>query len=306
NRFGGSRWRGRIYGGQFAGPVVRRPLIYHGPFGTGMFQTLYAGSPSWLHVLVTSVEYYVVLLLPLATLATLFHWLLPVLLLAAGLPAGLGLIAAWQVDIPRRMRRFWSRPLVAVLFLLQPVVRGWARYQGRLFLAQTPVRVRRNFRAVSERGGTAQRSRMAFRAPSGIGRLCFLERLVQRLRREGWQFRSDGGWSPNDLEIYGSRWSKLLLATASEYTDDGSHVLRCRLKPARTLPARLVLWLLTAIAIGGLGWRDAWQASRLAGFLPALGCLLWFRHDARRLQAQAGVLIRRVAEDVGIVEAEGP
>lgn len=302
NRFGGSRWRGRIYGGQFAGPVVRRPRIYHGTFGTGLFQTLYTGSPTWLPTLVTSLEYYVLVLLPLATLTTLSHWLLPVAILAAGLPVTVSLLAACQVEIPRRMRRLWSRPLVAMLYLLQPVVRGWARYQGRLFLRQTPLRVRRNFRAVSEAARPVSAAALAFQVQPGMHRLLFLERLLRKLRTEGWQFRQDGGWSPYDVEIYGSRWSKLLLTTASEYQADGGQVLRCQLRDARTLPARLVFWLFVAVAFWFLGWNEEADAYRLALFLLPLSFLGWLHQDARRLRAQVGVLLRRVAEDSGMCE----
>ena len=53
---GGSVWRGRIYGPSRDGVRTRRPMIYHGLFGAGLFQSLYT-PPSPLSLLwATSLE----------------------------------------------------------------------------------------------------------------------------------------------------------------------------------------------------------------------------------------------------------
>ena len=41
NMLGQSRWLGRIYGDSPSGLLSRRPVIYYGTFGSGLFQTLY-------------------------------------------------------------------------------------------------------------------------------------------------------------------------------------------------------------------------------------------------------------------------
>ena len=41
NSFGGSVWQGRIYTASKFGLTFRRPIIYHGLFATGFFQSLY-------------------------------------------------------------------------------------------------------------------------------------------------------------------------------------------------------------------------------------------------------------------------
>ena len=41
NTLGASHWRGRIYGGDQIGVRVGGDVIYHGLFGTGLFQTIY-------------------------------------------------------------------------------------------------------------------------------------------------------------------------------------------------------------------------------------------------------------------------
>jgi len=48
NSLGGSIWRGRIYSASKYGIVLRPPIIYHGIFASGFFQTLYTSPPAGL------------------------------------------------------------------------------------------------------------------------------------------------------------------------------------------------------------------------------------------------------------------
>ena len=41
NTLGASHWRGKIYGGDEIGIRIGGDVIYHGVFGTGLFQTIY-------------------------------------------------------------------------------------------------------------------------------------------------------------------------------------------------------------------------------------------------------------------------
>jgi glycosyltransferase involved in cell wall biosynthesis len=300
NRFGGSRWRGRIYGGAQAGPVTRKPIIYHGRFGLALFQTLYRSDPSWMLTLATSIEYYVLLVLPLAILGAMFRGLLPAAGLAALVPLLASATAAGQARLPERKRRLWSRPVLAVLFLLQPLVRGWARYQGRLFLQQTPRRVRRDFRALSEMPRGAPPEQLVFQAPKGLDRPAFLERLTRRFAAGGWQFRTDTGWSPWDLEVYGSRWSKLQLTTAAEYEPDGRPWIRCRLRAALPLPARLALGALSGVAVLWLGLRGPLHPGEWLVLLLPAAFAAFLRWDQRGLRREAAIFVRRVAEELGM------
>lgn len=304
SRFGGSRWKGRIYGGAQAGAVTRSPIIYHGRFATAMFQTLYRSDPSWMLTLATSLEYYVLLILPLAVLGTMFRWLLPMAAMALMIPLLASVTAAWQVELPLRKRRLWSRPVVALLFLLQPLVRGWARYQGRLFLGQTPRAVRESFRAISERAPEDARGELAFLAPEGLHRGDFLDCLAGRLDRDGWRMRVDTGWSPFDLEVYGSRWSKLRITTASEYEPDGRAWIRCRLKVARTLPARMTLWVLSGLVVSFIGLNEEGGWAEWLWLLVPLACAAFLLADQRRLRGQVAVFMRQVARDLGLTQKE--
>lgn len=300
NRFGASRWRGRIYGGAPRVSLPGRPIIYHGRYGAGLFQTLYGTDLTGLLGLATSLEYHVLVELPLLILTVPFRWLWPLASGALLLPLALSIASARQVRLPRRKHRLWSRPVVALLFYLQPIIRGWARYQGRLFLGQTPRRVRLDFRTLTERRPEDDRGHLVFIGPATLDRIGFLETLRARFEAQGWRVRPDAGWSPFDLEIYGSHWSKLQLTTAAEYEPDGRPWIRCRLRTAATLPGRLVFWALGGFALVGIG---------LAGGEPGpawLGCLLpaawtiWLRRDQRALRRQVAVFLRRVLETLGL------
>src|SRR5207237_9286720 len=69
---------------------------------------------------------------PLLLLSIYFPWLLSLAVASMALSLGVCGVAAAQAELPPGKSRFWSRPLVACLFFLQPLVRGWARYRSRL------------------------------------------------------------------------------------------------------------------------------------------------------------------------------
>ena len=77
NSFGGSIWHGRIYTASKFGVMLRRPIIYHGIFASGFFQTLYRSEPAFALMFCTSLEYHVLITLPLLTLSAPFPYLFP-------------------------------------------------------------------------------------------------------------------------------------------------------------------------------------------------------------------------------------
>src|SRR5262249_6135251 len=76
--------------------------------------------------------FHLLVTLPLALVAWLFPFVWPVAVSSMLLSLGVSAAAAVQAEIPPAKRRLWSRPLVVLLFLLQPVSRGLARYRSRL------------------------------------------------------------------------------------------------------------------------------------------------------------------------------
>jgi glycosyltransferase involved in cell wall biosynthesis len=128
NMLGNSRWAGRIYGDISGALLAARPIVYHGAFGMGLFQTLYEPKGSLAAYLPLSMEWMVVAVA--CMLATPFA-------LTAG-AVGLVMAAttlafvAYRVSkarLPEHHDNLASRLTIAGLTLAQPVLRGWTRYK---------------------------------------------------------------------------------------------------------------------------------------------------------------------------------
>ncbi len=240
NRFGGSMWHGRIYTAAKIGVETRRPVIYHGIFGSAPFQSIYTRDASLTLVVGTSLEFHVLFTLPLLVVSAVipFVWTLGVASLLFSL--GLCVTAAIQAEIPTSKSRFWSRPLVTLLFFLQPIVRGWARHRGNLLGSQTPLSARETLDSLSLADRTGALDHLLYWAEHGLDRMTFLAHVLERLDSLGWQNKPDAGWSPFDVEIYGSRWARLQLLTAVEFHAGGRRMLRCRLHSEWSSFARVI------------------------------------------------------------------
>lgn len=300
NFFGGSIWRGRIYADSKAGPIIRPAIIYRGPFGSADFQTLYAGEPVRALMLCTTLEYYVLVALPLWVLSATFHYLLPLAMTSLLIPLGVCVAAAVQADLPRAQRRWWSRPLVAILFLLQPVARGWARYRHRLALRPTPIAVEHNLDSLALRAGKQSLEEVSYwsEAPSGAGvdRLKWVADLLRHLDQRGWPHRSDIGWSDYDVEIYDTRWTKLQLTTVVEDHGRGRQLVRCRLRTRWVLRTKLAFWTLCGLELLLCGFVGPWLRW-LWCLLLTLPLIVWYlRREQRNLRSLIVVFLDEAAK----------
>lgn len=301
NSLGGGLWRGRIYAPTHPGVLLRRPIIYHGAFGSGWFQTLYAAEPAGLLMLSTTLEYHVLVVLPLWVLAATFHPLLPLALTSLLVPAGVCVAAGAQAHLPPTQRRWWSRPLVALLFFLQPIVRGWARYNGRLRLHPVPGAPRESLDSVAlcERGGPLDT--VQYWSSRRWDRLDFVAAILERLDQRGWPNRPDLGWNEFDVEIQGDRWCHLQLTTAVEEHAGGQQLLRCRLRARWSLLAKVAFGSLLGLelVIAGAGGGAFWWLWLLLLALPPCYWLLARRQ--RQLQSIVAVLLDELAKEWKLV-----
>ncbi len=242
NLIGNSIWRGQIYTASKFGLVIGRSVIYHGVFATGFFQTLYSAPPAWTLMLCTSMEYHVLITLPLLVLSVPFSFLLPVAVISPILSLVICAAAAWQAGLPKSKKKWWSRPLVALLYFLQPIARGWARYQGRLGLQQTPPAAKERLELLRQGDSGESLDQLFFWGDGKIGRIDWVSGIVLRLDQQGWASKTDTGWSEYDVELFGNRWSRLQLTTATEDFAGGKRLFRCRLCAQWSLLAVLAFW----------------------------------------------------------------
>ena len=127
NMLGNSRWAGRIYGDISGALLASRPVIYHGVFGSGLFQTLYEPKGSLVGYLPLSFEWMMasVALAAVAAAVPLVGVLAALMMLTTVCFVG---HRAAQAKLPKGHDNFLSRLTVAALTLVQPWVRGKARY----------------------------------------------------------------------------------------------------------------------------------------------------------------------------------
>jgi len=285
NSFGGSIWRGRIYTSAKFGVLLREPIIYHGVFGSAPFQTLYASSPAFILMLCTTLEYHVLVTLPLWVLSVTFHWLLPLAVTSLLVSVAVCVTAGAQATLPRENTRWWSRPLVALLFFLQPIARGWERYAGRLRLRPLTGPPRETLDSVALRDSEESLREARYWSTHRVDRARLVARIIEELNRNGWPNRSDIGWSEFDAEIYGNRWAYLQLTTAAEDHPRGRQLIRCRLRARWSLLARVAFWSLLALEALVTGFFGAWK-SCLALTLLSLPAFVYFlSHQKRNLQS---------------------
>jgi glycosyltransferase involved in cell wall biosynthesis len=294
-------WHGRIYTRAGLGLNVGDPVVHHGVFGMGLFQTIYAPPQAWWPLMATSLEWWLAMILLLG-LATVFQPTLfvlppagvlgisnvapignPFLILALLMlltTLGIAWWVAGQASPPPRQRRWWSRLLIAAMHVAQPVERGSSRYKTRFQTIRIPEAFHELRREWERRAGSVlDRSRIELWSESWVPREKLLERLLQLAAQHHWFIRIDPGWAPHDVRFYGDRWSKADVSTVTENHGGGRLLTRVRLRLQPTLYQR-ALWLLI-----GYVFVLAWFVDRRIELLlaPVLGFLAFKLLAARRL-----------------------
>jgi O-antigen biosynthesis protein len=279
NSFGGAVWHGRIYAPSYAGLLLRGPVIYHGIFGSGFFQRLYAPDPVQPLMLCTSLAFHVCINVPLLVLASYFGSLIPVAVATLLVSSGTCLLAASQANLPRHKQRLWSRPLIALLFFLQPIVRGWARFKWRWNLLSSRKQIPKEPSVLT--GDSELPETVVYWSSGNISRYDFVSAILSKLERAGWVFETDTGWTTHDVEIPAHLWTRLRLTTMSEELEHGKVNIRCRIEGFWTLPAKIfaafvfaAVFVLIALFAETTPWT--WMT------LPALPLICWMLDDESR------------------------
>ena len=290
NAFGGSVWKGRIYSRALGGVLLQKPIIYHGVFATGFFQCLYAPQPALPLMMCTSLGYHSCVTVPLLMATVYFPILLPLAIACIAMPTGLATLAAIQAKIPKGKQRIWSRPLIALMFLIQPIVRGWTRIKVRLVTSAAATNL--PYYQLPEQ----EKRACAFWTQDGLDRCTFLRALVARLQKHC-PVRVDHGWGEHDVEISASPWNRLRLVTVTEDLAQQRRMYRCRLEGSWTARTK-ALFLLTTAAVAGainvLAETNPWWWM----LLVALPFLYWFAEDDKlQLQQHAMATMEELAAE---------
>lgn len=301
NQIGRSIWRGRIYAPGSLGVSGARAIIYHGVFGSGFFQRLYSPAPSAILMLCTSLEYHVLITGSLLVLSTAFQWLLPLAVASLLLSLGVCVAAGLQARLSRSKRRPWSRLLVALLFLLQPIERGFARYRARLAGQAQPL-LPEGLSSETMREPGEEDEAPAYWTKGQVDRFDFLRVILARLEAANWGVRVDTGWTDHDIEVIGHRWCHLRITTVGEDLHQGRRLFRCRLDPRWSLESKLLFWTTAGAVMVIIGLFASVQA--YLWLLPmVLPVLVWFlEHEQNLLRAAVAQMLNESATKLGLIK----
>jgi hypothetical protein len=235
--------------------------------------------------------------LPLWVLATAAPVLLPLAVTSLLLSLGVCAAAAGQAVLPRGKQRWWSRPMIASLFWLQPIVRGWARYQARLAPRPSPPQAQPNLDSVALRDSAGSLGEAAYWAEEPVDRLWVVREIARRLDQDGWPSRADGGWGDFDLEVYDARWCKVQLVTVAEPHPNKKTLVKLRLRSRWSMRAAAVFWSLLGAELAIIGLADQYQPW-LWLLLLTIPALAWFFHRQKRnLQSMLLVFLDELARE---------
>lgn len=297
---GTAKWKGQIYGAPRFTWLVNKPVIYHGVFGEGLFQSIYPTPQSDVAAYLSSIEWVAltvfvfVVSIPIPDLR-----IVPYLMFGGTLLVALSYMIHARLEV--RHDTVPARLLVAFLALTQPLVRGWARYFTWLKFKRTPPGVieseEKNFRLP---GGSLRELR--YWSEEGHGRERLLKEVIDSLEVEGWSYSIDTGWKPWDIQIYGNFWWGVELRTVTEYHGGPKCLTRVHLKTrlvATTLLSNAVVLLALAyqqFVIPGGSW---WLWIPYGVFLLVLG------RRARRLRRRVAALVGAAAMRCGFTMVKG-
>ncbi|HZT89329.1 MAG TPA: glycosyltransferase [Stellaceae bacterium] len=277
NLFGQAKWLGRIYGDLSAALLLsRKPVIYSGVFGRGLFQTMYEPPSSLTQFLPLTFEWSVaaLLLAPAGIIAGGWFWLLTVPLLVTW---AMCINGALKAPIDRRFTGLKARALVALLIYLGPLLRGWERLKWRLKATKTADHV-----AVL---GTEQPARFSWRTRSftlsywsedAAEKEALLGGLMDFLLPQKYFVVVDTGWSNWDLKISRGLWSRALVMVCAENHGGMKRLLRVRCAMRLSSLARFLVRAYAALIAASLIFGSPVAAAVFAAIgLVNVGVIGW-------------------------------
>lgn len=235
NMLGQSRWLGRIYGELTTGVLSRRPVIYFGAFGRGLFQSMYEPPSSLLSYLPFTLEWNVIGLI-LFFAALLSPRILPI----ASLPLVVSILwamsAAARARVDPRFSGLAARGLIALLTYVGPLARGGQRYLWRLRGMGDVDRIEFAGPRQSPRIRWLDRAfTLAYWSEQGHEKEALLGAVMEFLIPRKYLVAIDPGWNPWDFEIFRGLWAKARVSVAAENHGGTKRLLnvRCGLRLTR-------------------------------------------------------------------------
>ncbi len=258
--------RRRVYG--YDGWQARwlgLPRIYYGAMGRGLFQTIYPAGGQPLVELASSAWW---LALSLVLLASGIGGRQSVLIAAGG--AGLILTAtsaavyAARARLERQRDRLATRALVALLSILGPAIRSYARIRAALWHALSSPKIGKA--GMPRRSGSIRLAMAAREGADQPDRDAVAEQLRYALFRRGLTVEGNTGFEPFDLQIMLGSMVRVPLNTLAQ--EDGGLYLHWRVA-ASPIPI-----LIAAAIVLGLIATGQWIAAGAAAAAAIAWCAI--------------------------------
>lgn len=280
NTLGQSQWIGRIYGDIGMALFSARPVIYHGTFGRGLFQTLYEPPSSLLAYLPFTLEWNLLgaVLLCGAVVAGRYELLAATPLLVTWTSA---LARAWRARVDPRFDHWRGRLLIALLIYLGPLVRSMQRYVYRVQGHNNAHQI--EFVGVPQTPEIQWSRRsflLRFWSENGAEKENFLHAMIEFLTPRKYLVTIDQGWSAYDIAVHRGLWSRAEVAAAVEYHGGSKRLLRTRTRVRFSWFARVATLGLAAAGLlaASAGLREV---SEVALLLSALAVGVTARESVR-------------------------
>ena len=294
---GTAKWRGQIYGTPRFSWFLNRPIIYHGVFGDGFFQSMYPTPQSDIAAYLSSIEWFslAVFLLGLGVFLPGLR-IVPYLMIGGTLCVALSYMVRARIE--PKYDTVHARLLVMVLAFVQPLVRGWSRYFTWLHFKRTPRSVIRTPEILPSGTEPSRNGKgRIYWSEEGKDRHHLLGTIFQLLEEEGWRYSSDTGWNEWDIQIYGNFWWSIVLQTVTEYHGGPKCLTRVRLRH-QLVPTTVVVNL---VALAILIYRqlnaphiDLWS------IIPYALFLIFLATRARALKKRVAELVDAAALRAGL------
>jgi glycosyltransferase involved in cell wall biosynthesis len=294
NAFGQAKWSGRIYGDLSSAMLLwRKPLIYSGTFGRGLFQSLYQPPAGIFHYLPLTFEW-AAASLPLALVGLVGGlawgggwWLLLVplaLTLVMCVKGGLSAKLAPRFEGPK------ARALISLLIYLGPLLRGWTRIKWRLkALMDEPALPTGPIEQHLRRQGLG--FVLSYWNETGTEKEAMIAALMGACAAAHLPLTMDEGWRGWDFDIAAGPAGGARILVAGENHGADKRLLRVRsmlrLSPCASIaiggfaaltllsligswgPAATIFAILTAASVGIAAWQLARFVRRLHPLIEA-------------------------------------
>ncbi len=293
--WGAVKWQGRIY--EPARPeALRAPRVYSGRFGEAPFQSVYTklgpllapGTLEWMG-LTALILVLGVLLYPILIPAAIFMFMMA--LMASQ-------IAANDAHLESAYSDGKSRRLLGRLCLLQPLVRGFARWRQWIRVTSIPA----DF-PTGRRSWSMDRD-YAFWSENNVDKHALLAAVLRRLRDWGVPHHISDGWRPWDLELRSTPVYTMTVRTATEYHGEGRNLIRVK---TQILSLGIFLWLGGSVTLMLLCLRfpnEKWLGLAALICMPLL--LLYAFTGSPKLNAAIDRALRESAEELGLKPVKPP